>query len=139
MKDKDLQTQEKNENENLNEEVISETSELGVVEDVVENSDENLSADEVTTGSLEEKNTNTKKGSFFHYLTINIVDAIVSGVLTVILSTVLIFAMRAIGYAVVSESFMAFNLIIFIIVFILYKSFGAASKAGYTFGEKMIK
>ncbi|MEG0773403.1 hypothetical protein [Clostridium sp.] len=137
MKDKDLQTQEKN--ENLNEEVVSETSALDVVEEVVENNDENLSAHEVTTSSLEEEHSNTKKGSFFHYLTINIVDAIISGVLTVILSAILIFAMRAIGYAVVSESFMAFNLIIFIIVFILYKSFGAASKAGYTFGEKMIK
>jgi hypothetical protein len=134
MSNKDLQTQDKEENIVLNEEVLADTPTV----EVVENNEEKVSSNEFNTVLLEEKAKETSKGSFFHYLTINIVDGVLCGIITVILAAALIFGMRAIGYTVVREAFMAFNLMIFIAVFILYKSYGPASKSGYTFGEKMV-
>jgi len=99
----------------------------------------NIREEEMKALNLGTENKRSLKEFFSYYLPINLVDGVFSALITTILAIVTMFLLRIMGYAIVKEYVTEFILALFIIIFIVYKSYGPISKKGCTIGEKLLK
>lgn len=130
-----FETEENKVEENLDSELSNESSTNNHMENITENTSE----EELNALGLKQEGRKGFKAFILHYLPINIIDGVIAAIITAILSLIVSFILNAMGYAIASAYANETNLVLFIIVFILYKSCGPASKKGTTFGERIIK
>ncbi len=130
-----FETEEKKAEENLDSEINNESSASNHIESITENTSE----EELNALGLNQDGKKGLKAFILHYLPVNIIDGVIAAIITAILSLIVSFILNLMGYAIASAYANETNLVLFIIIFILYKSYGPASKKGSTFGERIIK
>ena len=133
--DNTFKQEEKIDNATLTNE-INHSAEL---ESEAEGINKNIREEEMKALNLTTENKRGLKEFFSYYLPINLVDGVFSALITTILAIVTMFLLRIMGYAIVKEYVTEFILALFIIIFIVYKSYGPISKKGCTIGEKLLK